>query len=439
MDSTFKNRPLPTKAQLEWADMELGVLIHYDIPVFQPNYDFRENMRKPLDAALFNPSQLDTDQWIKTARDAGAKYAVLVAKHCTGFCLWPTKAHSYSVKSSPWKNGQGDIAADFIKSCKKYGLKPGFYYSVACNGYFGVDNPGTVLSGDKDEQKAYNEMVMKQVTELWTNYGELFEIWFDGGALPPEKGGPDVLALLLKYQPNAVCFQGPEQFPSILRWVGNESGLAPNPCWSTTNVADGDFSGTEACPEIGIGDPGGKVWAPAETDMPNRYLLSHGGGWFWREGQDDMLFKPEELLDRYYTSVGCNTNLLIGMVIDDRGLVPDADAEQFREFGALVKDRFSTPLAEASGEGYQFNIPFKNPTVINHIVIMEDISQGERIREYVVEGLEDGKYIPLCRGLSIGHKRIEQFEDKEVTSIRLSCLKSVDIPVIRNLAVYRIV
>jgi len=437
MDKTVK-RPLPTKAQQEWADMELGVLIHYDIPVFSPDFDFRKRWGDPLDVSIFNPTMLDTDQWLSTAAAAGAKYAVLVAKHCSGFSLWQTEAHDYSVKSSPWRDGKGDIVGDFIKSCKKFGIKPGLYYSVACNGYFCVDNPGTVLSGNEDEQKAYNEMVIKQVTELWTNYGELFEIWFDGGALPPEKGGPDVLSLLLKYQPNAVCFQGPEQFPSILRWVGNESGLAPNPCWSTTNVADGDFCGTEAVPEIGIGDPDGRVWAPAETDMPNRYLLSNGGGWFWRAGEDDLIFEPDELLERYYTSVGSNTNLLIGMVIDDRGLVPEADVEQFTAFGKLTKERFANPLAKAGGEGTEITFYFAQPSVINHVSIMEDISRGERIRAYAIEAEVNGEFQPVCTGISVGHKRIERFDDIEATGVRLKILKSTDLPVIRQFAVYRI-
>lgn len=438
MMKPLSNRPLPTQAQQEWADMELGVLIHYDIPVFSPDFDFRKRWGDPLDVSIFNPTMLDTDQWLSTAAAAGAKYAVLVAKHCSGFSLWPTEAHGYSVKSAPWRDGKGDIVGDFIKSCKKFGIKPGLYYSVACNGYFCVDNPGTVLSGNADEQKAYNEMVIKQLTELWTNYGELFEIWFDGGALPPEKGGPDVLSLLLNYQPNAVCFQGPEKFPSILRWVGNESGLAPNPCWSTTNAADGDFTGTEQMPEIGVGDPDGRVWAPAETDMPNRYLLSNGGGWFWRAGEDDLLFEPEELLERYYTSVGSNSNLLIGMVIDDRGLVPDADVEQFTAFGQLIKDRFGKPIAKAGGEGTEIAFYFARPSVINHVVIMEDIARGERIRAYTVEAEVNGVFQPVCTGISVGHKRIERFDDVEVTGVKLKITDSTNMPVIRQFAVYKI-
>jgi alpha-L-fucosidase len=203
-------------------------------------------------------------------------------------------------------------------------------------------------------------------------------------------------------------------------------------------VADGDFSGTEAVPEIGIGDPDGRVWAPAETDMPNRYLISNGGGWFWRAGEDDMIFEPEELLERYYTSVGCNTNLLIGMVIDDRGLVPGADAENFARFGEIIKDRFGSPVAETAGEGSLLELNFEAPAVINHVVIMEDISLGERIREYEVEGRTPDGYITICRGISVGHKRIERVKDVEVTGIRLKILKSADMPVIRKLAAYKI-
>jgi len=203
-------------------------------------------------------------------------------------------------------------------------------------------------------------------------------------------------------------------------------------------VADGDFCGTEAVPEIGIGDPDGRVWAPAETDMPNRYLLSNGGGWFWRAGEDDLIFEPDELLERYYTSVGSNTNLLIGMVIDDRGLVPEADVEQFTAFGKLTKERFANPLAKAGGEGTEITFYFAQPSVINHVSIMEDISRGERIRAYAIEAEVNGEFQPVCTGISVGHKRIERFDDIEATGVRLKILKSTDLPVIRQFAVYRI-
>ena len=142
------------------------------------------------------------------AKAAGATYAVLVAKHCSGFSLWPTKAHPYSVKNTPWRNGQGDIVKDFIASCKKYGLRPGIYASTTANGYLKVDNPGKVVSGDPEEQKKYNEIVKMQLTELWSEYGDLMEVWFDGGVLPPEKGGFDVLGSSKEIPARSHCFPG---------------------------------------------------------------------------------------------------------------------------------------------------------------------------------------------------------------------------------------
>ena len=227
---------LPTPEQVEWADCELGVIIHLDLPVFSgENYDFRKHFGDPLPASIFAPDALDTDQWARAAAGMGAKYAVLVAKHCTGFCLWPTKAHGYSVASSPWKDGQGDVVREFVDACRKYDVLPGLYYSVSCNQYMNVDNPGLMRDRDPEKQRAYNEMALEQLTELWTNYGELFEIWFDGGCLPPEEGGPDVAALLSHLQPNAVVFQGPRGLPSRLRWVGNERGVADENCSSIMN------------------------------------------------------------------------------------------------------------------------------------------------------------------------------------------------------------
>ncbi len=215
----IENEVLPTKAQLEWADAEIGVLIHFDMPVFKPEYNWRRDMGNHPDASVFNPTQLNTDQWIQSAVAAGAKYAVLVAKHCSGFSLWPTEAHDYNISNSPYKNGEGDIVKEFIESCKKYGVKPGIYASTTANGYLQVDNPGKVLSGDPDDQKRYNAIVQQQLTELWTNYGPLFEIWFDGGVLPPEKGGFDILSMVRKYQPNTIAFQGPFGYENNIRWV----------------------------------------------------------------------------------------------------------------------------------------------------------------------------------------------------------------------------
>ena len=210
---------LPSARHLEWADCEIGVIIHQDVQVYEPSYEWYKQMGYTPAPTVFNPSSLDTDQWIETAKAAGAKYAVLVAKHCSGFSLWPTKAHDYSVASSPWKGGKGDVVADFIASCRKFGIKPGIYASTGANARLMVSKNEI---SDTAKWSAYLDVVKTQLTELWTNYGELFEIWFDGGNLPPDKGGREIEDILLRLQPNAVVFQGNPARMTSLRWCGNE-------------------------------------------------------------------------------------------------------------------------------------------------------------------------------------------------------------------------
>lgn len=422
---------IPSKVQLEWADAEIGAMFHFDLQVFEPSYKWRETRDYQPDPSVFNPKKLDTDQWIRAAKSAGATYAVLVAKHCSGFSLWPTKAHQYSVKNSPWKNGEGDIVKDFIASCKKYDLKPGLYASASANAFCHVDNPGLVLSGDPEEQRKYNEIVKKQLTELWTQYGDLFEIWFDGGVLPPEKGGIDVLSLVEKYQPNAIAFQGPYGHKNNIRWVGNEDGVAPYPCWS---CADSTTSATGVIQIKGLnGSPDGKFWCPGESDFPLRKNSSFQGGWFWRKDQDDQLRSLDELTDKYNKTVGRNTNMLLGIVVDDRGLVPDNDVKMLFEFGQKVKDKFSKKLGSASGKGNVLTISFKSPQQVNYIVLQEDISKGECIREYNLYGKEKGEWKPLSQGFSVGHKRIEILKGKVYSGIKLEITKSEGKPIIRKL------
>jgi len=423
---------LPTIQQQQWANAEIGVLIHFDMPVFKPKYNWRRDMGKHPDASVFNPTELNTDQWIEAAKAAGAKYAVLVAKHCSGFSLWPTKAHDYNISKSPYKNGKGDIVKEFIASCKKYGIKPGIYASTTANGYLMVDNPGKVISGDEEEQKRYNKIVEKQITELWTNYGSLFEIWFDGGVLPVEQGGFDILSMVQKYQPNAIAFQGPFGYANNIRWVGNEEGLAPYPCWAR---ADSTTSASGVIQIKGLnGNPNGLYWCPGEADFPLRKNNTFQGGWFWHEGEDDKLFSLDELMEKYTKSVGRNTNMLLGIVIDNRGLVPDADVKRLKEFGIEVKKTFSNMLAKTSGNGNLYELTLTSQQRISYVVIQEDISKGEQIREYKLFGRSNGKWEVIAKGQSVGHKRIEKVNgyfdaiklevtenEKEVTVMNFAC------------------
>lgn len=430
----FGQSVVPSKTQLKWAESEIGVLIHFDMPVYEPQYDFRKDWNYHPDVSIFNPRELNTDQWIRSAKAAGATYAILVAKHCSGFSLWPTKAHLYSVKKSPWKHGQGDIVKDFVASCKKYGIKPGIYASTSANGYLKVDNPGRVVSGDPEEQRKYNDIVRMQLTELWSQYGSLFELWFDGGVLPPEKGGFDVLALLKKYQPDAIAFQGPFGFENNIRWVGNEEGVAPYPCWSR---ADSTTSASGVIEINGLnGNPNGSYWCPGESDFPLRKNSSFQGGWFWHRDQDDQIRGLDDLVDRYNKSVGRNTNMLLGVVVDDRGLIPDADVRRLREFGVQIKKNFKLRLGEVSGSGNEFNIKFQLPQKLSFIVLKEDISKGERILEYKLSGRAGGRWQVIASGSSVGHKRIEVVRGSIFTAVKLEVLKSDGIPVVKSLACY---
>jgi alpha-L-fucosidase len=425
---------LPTKAQLDWANAEIGVLIHFDMQVFKPDYEWRRDLGKHPDASVFDPKQLDTDQWIKAAKAAGAKYAVLVAKHCSGFSLWPTKAHEYSVKNSPWKNGEGDLVQDFVASCKKYGLKPGIYASTTANGFLRVDNPGKVLSGDPDEQKRYNKIVETQLTELWTNYGPLFEIWFDGGVLPVEKGGFDILSLVKKYQPNAIAFQGPFGYENNIRWVGNEEGVAPYPCWSR---ADSTTSASGVIEIKGLnGNPNGLFWCPGESDFPLRLNSTFQGGWFWHKNQDNKIRSLEELMDKYCKSVGRNTNMLLGIVIDDRGLVPDADVARLNEMGLKIEKSFSNLNSKTSGTGNELVLELNSSKQPSYVVIQEDITMGERVLKYRILGLSGKEWQLLSEGSSIGHKRIEKIKEGKFSAIKLIIDESNGNPQIKNLACY---
>ncbi len=425
---------LPTKAQQAWANAEVGAMFHLDVQVFEPGYEWRETRDYQPDASVFNPKELDTDQWIKAAKSAGATYAVLVAKHCSGFSLWPTKAHEYSVKNAPWRNGQGDIVKDFVASCKKYGLKPGLYASASANAFCHVDNPGLVLSGDPEEQKKYNEIVKTQLTELWTQYGDLFEIWFDGGVLPPEKGGIDMLSLVEKYQPQAIAFQGPYGYTNNIRWVGNENGVAPYPCWAR---ADSTTTATGMVLIKGLnGNPGGGFWCPGEADFPLRENSSFQGGWFWHEGEEHTIRSVDDLMERYIQSVGRNTNMLLGIVVDHRGLVPEADVQRLSEFGEELRKQFSKPLGSAKGRGNAFRICFESPQTVHYVEIQEDISKGERVREYKLYGKKDQTWQLLSEGSCIGHKRIEKIEERNLSEIKLEITGTKGNPFIKKLTVY---
>lgn len=420
---------LPTPSQAEWINKEIGVIIHLDINIFAPEtFDYKKKETLPPVSA-FNPSKLNTDQWILAAKRAGAKYAVLTAKHGTGFCLWKTKVNDYHVGNSPIRGGGTDIVADFIKSCKKYGVKPGLYYNTNMNTYY---NAGYLPMSDEERLK-YNQAVFLQLKELWTEYGQLFEIWFDGGVMSDSKVGiaDKVLELLKNHQSNACLFQGPVGMNNLLRWVKNEDGRTPYPFWSRIDPVV-SANGQPAIPSA-KGNPDGKLWVGAEADFPNR--KGWNGGWLWKAG-DGKVLSADEILSRYYTSVGNNTNMLIGMAIDTSGLFPAYDTKIFEEFGNKLKQREKSKKGSVKGAGNTLTISFNMPTTINQIEIEEDIAKGERIRKYEVEAMVNGNWQKICEGISVGHKRIQLFDKVTASSVRLTVTAASEKPLIKNFSAY---
>ncbi|WP_197530929.1 alpha-L-fucosidase [Bythopirellula polymerisocia] len=415
------DNPRPAANQLAWQDCELGMFYHFDIPIFKPGWDWRtfEGLPTPQD---FNPKELDTDQWLEAARAIGARYAVLVAKHCSGFLTWQSDIYPYGVKQAKWRDGHGDIVADFIASCCKFNVRPGIYASVSANCYWNVDNPGLVnrgRGGDPKHQAEYVRSQERMLEELWGRYGELFYIWFDGGVLAPEDGGPDIVPMYERLQSNANVFQGPR---ATTRWVGNEEGVADYPCWATVSQLN----------ENGMGSPNGTIWQPGECDVPIRE-----NGWFWEDDQENTIHSLESLMDMYYRSVGHNCNLLINANPDTRGLVPEADMKRYSDLGKEIRTRFNTPVARIAGRGDCHILMFPKPQCVEHVWVMEDIRYGERIRAYNIEALTPNSgWQQIVFGTSVGHKRIHRFKPVQAKKLRMNVTKETSTPVLRDFSAF---
>ena len=240
-----------------------------------------------------------------------------------------------------------------------------------------------------------------------------------------------VSALLRKYQPNAILFQGPLSENNLIRWVGNEEGHAPYPNWSKAD-ANTSATGAVEIPNLN-GNPDGKYWIPGETDFPNR----KNGGWMWKANEEEQPpFSANELLDRYYTSVGRNANMLIGMAIDTSGLFPQHDSQIFIDFGKKLNDRANSLIGTNHGKGNILTIKLSSAREINQLEIQEDISKGERIRSYSIEALVEGNWHKLCDGISIGHKRIQLIDKVNVTELKLTITKSEGEPIIKKFSAY---
>jgi alpha-L-fucosidase len=308
---------------------------------------------------------------------------------------------------------------------------------IRWNSFFGVHDFTVNGTGEfqKKRQVYYNQMVEGMVTELCTQYGPLFEIWFDGGASHPDLGAPDVLPIVKKYQPDCLFYHNNQLAEA--RWGGSESGTVPYPCWATFPTPYSHAGDTTADHRnlLKHGDPDGAYWMPAMSDAPLRgYNGRHE--WFWEPGDEEHIFPLEKLMHMYYNSVGHNSTLIMGLTPDPRGLLPEADVRRLEEWGAAIKKTFSKSIASTSARGGQIVLSLDNPQTISKIVIQEDIAKGHRVRAYRIQAYTKGQWKIIAQGESIGHKRIHQIQPIEVEQLKLVIDQKILPPIIEQFGVY---
>ena len=452
--------PLPSEAQLGWQQMEFNAFVHFNMNTFTDK-EWGYGDESP---ETFNPTDLDTRQWCKVFKEAGMKGVILTAKHHDGFCLWPSQYTEHSVKNSPWKNGQGDVVQELADACKEYGLKLGLYLSPWDRNHPDYGRP------------EYLTYFRNQLTELLTNYGEIFEVWFDGanggdgyygGAREHRKiegrtyyGWDETYALVKKLQPNAVIFG--DGGPGV-RWVGNEEGWANRTNWSLLR-RDEVWPGYPNYKELRSGHADGTHWVPAECDVSIR------PGWYYHPAQDSLVKSLPDLLDIYYRSVGRNGLLLLNFPVDIRGQVHPADVAAVNKLAAQLQKDFAVDLGrEAAGgadtqrgphqayspgavvdgdpETYwttddsittaSVRVHFFEPTTFDRLVIQEYIRLGQRVEAFSIDIEEDsGEWREIYRGTTIGYKRILRLPAVTTGAVRLNILQSRASPVISTISVY---
>ncbi len=416
----------PTPQQVTWQDLEFGVIIHFSTNTFLD----REWGDGTADPSVFNPSEFDPDQWMKAVRDAGAKYVVLVAKHHDGFCLWPTEQTSYSVKSSPWRGGKGDVVGDVARSARKYGLKFGVYLS-----------PWDRHEPKYKDAPAYDNYYQAEFTELATNYGELVEFWLDGaGSAGHIYNFPRIIETLRTYQPNTIVFADTGLFEyGDARWAGSESGRVQYENW---NVIDRH---------------GYLRWRPVEADTPLRNLH-----WFWHPKDETSLKSVKELMSLYDDSVGHGAQLMLGIAPDRRGLLPENDVARLEEFGKALRERYSHNLAldhspasaeitaaldgdpdtfwsaPESSHHSTLEVSFPGAVTFNRALTMEWLNAGQRIQKYSIDVWNGTQWKTVAAAEAIGHKKIDIFAPVTASRVRLNILSSSDAAAIREFQIYNV-
>lgn len=442
----------PSNSQMEWQLMEYYMFIH-----FGPNtFTDKEWGHGDEDPKIFNPTQLDARQWARTAKAAGMKGIIITAKHHDGFCLWPSKYSTHTVRESAWKNGKGDVLRELSDACKEYGLKFGVYLSPWDRNHPDYGTP------------EYNQIFANTLTEVLTNYGEVYEQWFDGANGEGPNGKKQVYdwplfeSTVYKHQPQAIIFSdiGPG-----CRWIGNEAGFAGETNWSTLNTDGFGRGASGPAPKVlNTGNENGKYWVPGEADVSIR------PGWFYSPSTDDKVKTLNHLLNIYYASVGRNANLLLNVPVDRRGLIHANDSARLMELKEVLDATFKTNLAQgkkvsasnvrgkAKEFGAQnlsdgkydtywatddavkeatFTLDLGQPTEINRIVLQEYIPLGQRVESFSVEIWDGKQFKQLDKQTTVGYKRILAFPTLKTAKVRINILEANASPVLSELHVYK--
>ena len=453
--------PLPEQKQVDWQRMETYAFIHFGLNSFCD----REWGYGDTDPKMFNPKRLDCEQWVKTLIAAGMKGVILTAKHHDGFCLWPFEGNDYNVSKSPWRNGKGNVVKELSEACKKHGLKFAVYLSPWDRSRADYGSP------------SYVDYFHSQLRDLLTNYGPVFEVWFDGA-----NGGdgyyggardkrtidrknyynyPRIYQILDSLQPQAVVFSdgGPG-----CRWVGNEKGFAGETNWAfiPKNTV---YPGYPNYPELQFGYPDGDQWTAAECDVSIR------PGWFYHPEEDDKVKSPEQLADLYYRSVGHNATLLLNFPVDRNGLINPIDSANAVNFHKLIQRELGNNLVAgmkpkvsnerggqfaaqaltdgswdtywATGDGVtsaDITFTFKKAQKMNRIMLQEYIPLGQRVKKFAVEWLDkNGTWKAVEQGeetTTIGYKRLLRFLTVETKGLRVRILDSRGPICMNNIGVY---
>jgi alpha-L-fucosidase len=452
--------PLPSEAQIKWHEMETNAFIHFTINTFTD----KEWGYGDEDPKFFNPTALDAGQWARTLKETGFKQMILTCKHHDGFCLWPSKYTTRSVAYTPYKNGKGDIVREASDAAKKYGLKFGIYLSPWDRNRADYGTPDYIV------------YYRNQIKELFSHYGPIFEMWFDGanggdgyygGAKTTRKidastyyDWPTTLKLIQGMSPDIIFFS--DAGPGV-RWVGNESGIAGETNWSTIST-DTLYAGkADVSDLLNTGSPDGNKWLPAEVDVSIR------PGWFYHKSEDSLVKTPEELFNIYLTSVGRGSTLLLNIPPDRRGLFHENDVKSLYGFRALLDKEFAKNLAAgaaAKASSYRdhqkeyspanltdgnkntywatddsvntgsVEISLPKISEVKYVLLQEYIRLGQRIKSFNVEVWNKGEWKKVADATTIGYKRILKITPVETDRIRVNFTDSKASPVISNIEIF---